>query len=102
MKLTKEEILANCGTSGMQWLHSKINSLETEDAILANKGYDLSLEDEHDLNLLREVRDGFAKSEIEKIAQWVIDNRYPKSENDKMSDFEMYHELIEKITQLQQ
>lgn len=32
---------------------------------------------------------------IEEIAQWVIDNRYPKSENDKVSDFEMYQTLIE-------
>ena len=31
------------------------------------------------------------------IAQWVIDNRYPKSENNKMSDFELYHELVIKI-----
>ena len=33
----------------------------------------------------------------EEIAQWVIDNRYPKSENNKMSDSEMYYILIEKI-----
>jgi hypothetical protein len=33
----------------------------------------------------------------EEIAQWVIDNRYPKSENNKMSDSEMYYTLIEKI-----
>jgi hypothetical protein len=39
------------------------------------------------------------KEIAEKIAQWVIDNRYPKSENNKMSDFEMYHELVDKIQQ---
>lgn len=32
--------------------------------------------------------------EIEKIAQWVIDNRYAKSELNKVSDFEMYHHII--------
>lgn len=26
----------------------------------------------------------------QEIAQWVIDNRYPKNENDKISDFEMF------------
>lgn len=31
------------------------------------------------------------------IAQWVIDNRYPKSELDKISDFELYTELSDKI-----
>ena len=31
------------------------------------------------------------------IAQWVIDNRYSKSENEKVSDVEMYHELVESI-----
>ena len=36
---------------------------------------------------------------IQEIAQWVIDNRYPKSENDKVSDFEMYHALIEAMNQ---
>lgn len=36
---------------------------------------------------------------IEEIAQWVIDNRYPKSENDKVSDFEMYQTLIEVMNQ---
>ena len=34
------------------------------------------------------------------IAQWVIDNRYPKSENEKVSDMEMYHELVESIEKL--
>jgi len=33
------------------------------------------------------------------IAQWVIDNRYPKSESEKVSDHEMYHELVLKIEQ---
>lgn len=36
---------------------------------------------------------------IEEISQWVIDNRYPKSENDKVSDFEMYQTLIEAMNQ---
>ena len=30
----------------------------------------------------------------EQIAQWVIDNRYPKSKYDKVSDSEMYYALI--------
>ena len=34
------------------------------------------------------------------IAQWVIDNRYPKSENEKVSDIEMYHELVDSIEKL--
>lgn len=34
------------------------------------------------------------------IAQWVIDNRYPKNENEKVSDVEMYHELVESIEKL--
>ena len=34
---------------------------------------------------------------IEKIAQWVIDNRYAKSELNKVSDFEMYHHIIKLI-----
>ena len=33
----------------------------------------------------------------EEIAQWVIDNRYPKSEYEKVSDSEMYHEIIAMI-----
>lgn len=37
---------------------------------------------------------------IEEIAQWVIDNRYPKSEQEKLSDFELYHVLVEKIRSL--
>ena len=35
----------------------------------------------------------------EEIAQWVINNRYPKSENNKVSDSEMYYALIEKINE---
>ena len=30
---------------------------------------------------------------IQEIAQWVIDNRYPKSEHEKVSDMEMYYKL---------
>jgi hypothetical protein len=33
----------------------------------------------------------------EEIAQWIIDNRYPKSENDKVSDFVMYHCIVDDI-----
>lgn len=38
----------------------------------------------------------------EKIAQWVIDNRYSKSEKQKVSDLEMYHEIIDRIKRLKQ
>jgi uncharacterized protein YmfQ (DUF2313 family) len=37
------------------------------------------------------------QQKAEAIAQWVIDNRYPKSEGDKLTDAEMYCTLIEKI-----
>lgn len=33
------------------------------------------------------------------IAQWVIDNRYPKNELEKLSDLELYHGLVEKINE---
>lgn len=33
----------------------------------------------------------------EEIAQWVIDNRYPKSEKEKISDHEMYHMIVDSI-----
>jgi len=36
----------------------------------------------------------------EEIAQWVINNRYPKSEKDKVPDVEMYHKLVESIEAL--
>jgi len=38
----------------------------------------------------------------EEIAQWVIDNRYPKSENENTTDSEMYHFLVQEISQFQQ
>lgn len=34
------------------------------------------------------------------IAQWVINNRYPKNENDKVSDFEMYNQIVDAINKL--
>jgi hypothetical protein len=37
---------------------------------------------------------------IQELAQWVIDNRYPKSQNDKISDFEMYHTIVDSLTNL--
>ena len=39
-------------------------------------------------------------SSAKEIAQWVVDNRYPKSKKEKISDFEMYHELVVKIEKL--
>lgn len=33
----------------------------------------------------------------EEIAQWVIDNRYPKNELTKVSDHELYHALVQQI-----
>ncbi len=37
----------------------------------------------------------------EKLAQWVIDNRYPKNEKEKIGDFEMYNFIIEGIKLIQ-
>jgi len=42
------------------------------------------------------------KTEIktaEEIAQYVIDNRFSKSENDKVTDSELYHFLVDSIDQ---
>jgi len=36
----------------------------------------------------------------EELAQWVIDNRYPKSEKEKISDHEMYHTIVDNNPQL--
>jgi len=36
----------------------------------------------------------------EGIAQWVINNRYPKSEKEKVSDLEMYHKIVDEIRDL--
>lgn len=38
--------------------------------------------------------------DINEIAQWVIDNRYPKRELEKVSDHELYYGLVEKVTAL--
>lgn len=37
---------------------------------------------------------------IQELAQWVIDNRYPKSQKEKTSDLEMYHTIIDEFTNL--
>ena len=42
------------------------------------------------------------KETLEEVAQWTIDNRYPKSEFEKVSDTEMYHTIIEKVSKWQQ
>jgi len=34
----------------------------------------------------------------EELAQWVINNRYPRSENEKVSDHEMFQFIIENLT----
>ena len=36
----------------------------------------------------------------EQVAQWAVNNRYPKSEFDKVSDHEFYHTLLDKINAL--
>ncbi len=37
----------------------------------------------------------------EQIAQWVIDNRYPKSEKEKVSDLEMYNHIVDNIHEIE-
>jgi hypothetical protein len=41
------------------------------------------------------------KTTPEIIAQWVIDNRYPKSENEKVPDIEMYNYIVEEIYKIE-
>ena len=36
----------------------------------------------------------------EEIAQWVIDNRYSRSEKEKVSDQEMYLTLVDEINEM--
>jgi hypothetical protein len=38
---------------------------------------------------------------LEEVAQWVINNRYAKSELEKVSDFEMYNTIIDKCSKWQ-
>lgn len=55
----------------------------------------------HGLQKTKQSIQNFTKMKtIQEIAQWVIDNRYPKSENNKVSDFEMYRTLIEAMDQV--
>lgn len=37
---------------------------------------------------------------IQELAQWVVDNRYPKSVNGKTSDLEMFHTIIDTFAEL--
>lgn len=37
---------------------------------------------------------------IQELAQWVIDNRYPKSAKEKTSDLEMFHTIVDTYTEL--
>jgi hypothetical protein len=39
---------------------------------------------------------------LEKVAQWIINNRYTRSEFEKVSDSEMYYTIIDKVSKLQQ
>lgn len=36
----------------------------------------------------------------QEIAQWVINNRYPRGENDKVSDHEMYTTIVESVNKM--
>lgn len=42
----------------------------------------------------------FVPMTAEEIAQWVINNRYPKNEQEKVSDAEMYQQLLSMIKEL--
>lgn len=37
---------------------------------------------------------------LSELAQWVIDNRYPRGENDKVSDHEMYTTITESVNKM--
>ena len=37
---------------------------------------------------------------IQELAQWVIDNRYPKSAKEKTSDLEMFHTIVDAFAEL--
>lgn len=71
--------------------HFKEHSLGEYECL---KIYNITINDkgfEHECNLF--------KKPPEQMAQWVIDNRYPKNEFDKVSDFEMYHILLDYMKQ---
>jgi hypothetical protein len=68
---------------------------EMVDKLLGGEKYvpEASTSDEAAVSTIRSS----SGNSVEQIAQWVIDNRYPKSEGEKLTDAEMYCTLIEKI-----
>jgi len=71
---------------------------------MANKQKFLKLVSETDHKTLEEINERIKNRNMkaEEISQWVIDNRYPKSELVKITDLEMFHSVmdsIEKYTQ---
>jgi hypothetical protein len=53
-------------------------------------------------NFKATIKEKPKKETLEEVAQWVIDNRYAKSELEKVSDFEMYNTIIDKCSKWQQ
>ena len=48
------------------------------------------------------MKESKQETTLEEVAQWVINNRYAKSELEKVSDFEMYHTIINKCSKWMQ
>lgn len=58
----------------------------------------INIKRKYQIKLIKERIMSFYKiDKAREISQWVIDNRFPKSEQDKISDMNMYVELNAKL-----
>jgi len=60
---------------------------------------DLSIIDDLIYNI-KSIRVKRITKQSEELAQWVISNRYSRSENDKVSDYEMYHYILDECSKI--
>ena len=89
--------------SSIKYLDYKVHKKETLEEVAKHEGKHLSKEEVMESRSSAYEFINFDKKEtLEDIAQWVIEFRFTKNEYAKVSDFEMYHTVIEKVTKWQQ
>lgn len=93
--------LTTCGICGRLYINSCICD-DTEEYPNAQDVWNIAVHEICDNSKISPVNVSFTKefSSPEQLAQWVIDNRYAKSENEKVSDFEMYNTILNAFSQM--
>jgi len=89
--------------TAVEWFYDELKKLIKESELTDMKPSEFDARESKLINQAKKLEKQQQQQDtLEDIAQWVIEFRHTKNEFAKVSDFEMYHAIIDRVSKWQQ